>query len=136
MKRSKIDEKIENKEPLAACENLDVFELLQHIENQTFHSITVDDFYPMNLLTAFEPFLNMMGFGWYSMRPSPFCGYMTCLVNTERSFISYPVTRLFNFDKLHSEMKPLLPRLQDGKIGIYNATKLKKVFYILYLMSL
>lgn len=109
-------------------ENIDIFELLQHIEKSCFHSITVDDFFPLNLLTAFEPFLNMMGFGWYSMRPSSFCGYITCLVNTERSFISYPVSRLFDFQKFFTLIKPLLPRLQDGKIGLYNANKLRKVF--------
>ena len=81
----------------------------------------------MSMLTAMEPFLNMLGYGWFSMRASPFCGFITCLLNTDRSFISYPMSRLFQFEKLFNDLKPLLPRLQDGKIGVYNATKLKRV---------
>jgi hypothetical protein len=81
----------------------------------------------MSMLTAMEPFLNMLGYGWFSMRASPFCGFLTCLLNTDRSFISYPMSRLFQFDKLFNDLKTVLPRLQDGKIGLLNATKLKKV---------
>ncbi len=78
---------------------------------------TALDFLPLSIAPAFEPFLNLMGYGWFYIRPSPFCGFITCLVNTERSFISYPVTRLFDFEKLFNELKPIVPRLQDGKIG-------------------
>ena len=118
----------------------------------------VTDFYPLSIAAGMEPFLNIMGYGFYFIRPSPFCGYelcrfsgltrfkfrfATCLLNTEKSFTSYPVTRLFDFGKLFEQLKPLLPRLQDGKIGnnspliffsaqmitsgLVNAKKLKKV---------
>lgn len=53
--------------------------------------------------------------------------FVTCLVNTDKSFYSYPVTRLFDFGKLFQEVKQLLPRLQDGKIGLVNAKRLRKV---------
>jgi hypothetical protein len=53
--------------------------------------------------------------------------FITCLVNTEKAFTSYPVTRLFDFEKLFLELRPILPRLKDGKIGVMNATKIKKV---------
>jgi hypothetical protein len=81
----------------------------------------------MSLAAAMEPFLSVMGYGFYSIRPDPFCGFWTCLVNTEKSFYSYPVTRLFDFGKIFQDMKAILPRLQDGKIGLFNARKLKKV---------
>jgi len=82
----------------------------------------------MSIAPAFEPFLNLMGYGWFYIRPSPFCGFITCLVNTDRSFISYPVSRLFDFEKLFNELKGVIPRLQDGKLGLMNAQKIRKAF--------
>lgn len=110
-------------EPL---ETIDIYELLEAIEAAS--GISPEDFFPLSMAAAMEPFLNIMGYGHYYIRPSPFCGYATCLVNTKKSFVSYPVTRLFDFYKLFSDLRPILPRLQDGKIGIYNANKLHKIF--------
>jgi len=114
--------------PLNAVESVDVYELLEHIQKCSRNTMTVDDFFPASIAAMLEPFLTLMGYGFYFMRPSAFCGYIACMVNTEKSFTSYPVSRLFDFEKLFNDMKPVLPRLQDGKIGIMNAKKLKKIF--------
>eukprot|EP01133_Synstelium_polycarpum_P016619 gene16619-19742_t len=53
----------------------DPYELIQEIDRATNGSITSDDFYPVNVGSALEPMLNLMGYGMYSIRPSPFCGF-------------------------------------------------------------
>ncbi|PRP80922.1 hypothetical protein PROFUN_11363 [Planoprotostelium fungivorum] len=123
-----IEKKLENGIPLNTIESHDVIELMSHIQKCTYNSLTTEDFHPVSLTSLMEPFLNIMGYGHYFIRPSPYCGYITCLVNTEKLFTSYPVTRLFDFEQIFEEMKPILPRLQDGKVGFYNANKLRKVF--------
>jgi len=123
-----IERKIERGQELSHIESLDIYELLEHVQKSSFNSISVEDFVPVSVASAIEPFLNIMGFGWYFIRPSPFCGFATCLVNTDKSYLSYPVTRLYDFQKLFEEMKQVLPRLQDGKIGMMNAKKLRKIF--------
>lgn len=116
---------VSNIEPI---DTVDIYELLETIGKSTGFSISPDDFFPLSMASAMEPFLNLMGYGFFYIRPSPFCGYATCLVNTDKSFYSYPVTRLFDFKKLFADLKPILPRLQDGKIGLLNAKKLHKIF--------
>jgi len=118
-----IEEKLQNNEELNHVESLDVYELLELIQTSSGNSLAVDDFFPVSMGAALEPFLNLIGYGWFFIRPSPFCGFATCLVNTDKSYLSYPVTRLFDFEKLFLDLKPLLPRLQDGKIGLINAKK-------------
>lgn len=126
--REEQNQPVDSKTELNHAESNDIYELLQHIQRQSFNSLLVDDFYPMSSAAAMEPFLNLMGYGHYFIRPSPFCGYVTCLVNHGKSYMSYPVTRLFDFEKLFLGVKKILPRLQDGKIGLMNAQKLKKIF--------
>jgi len=109
------------------AESIDILELLQILQKCSGNSIRVDDFFPMSLASCFEPFLNAMGYGWFFLRPSPFCAFFSCLINTEKSYSSYPMTRLFDFESLFTQMIPMMPRLQDGKIGLWNGRKLKKV---------
>eukprot|EP01116_Phalansterium_solitarium_P001763 TRINITY_DN11581_c0_g1_i1.p1 TRINITY_DN11581_c0_g1~~TRINITY_DN11581_c0_g1_i1.p1 ORF type:complete len:422 (+),score=103.88 TRINITY_DN11581_c0_g1_i1:59-1324(+) len=78
---------------LSHVESADIYELLQHVQKCSFNSSSVGDFFPLSMAAALEPFLNMMGYGHYFIRPSPFCGFITCLVNSGKSFNSYPVTR-------------------------------------------
>jgi len=127
-KTKPIEEKLKNNEELNHVESMDVYALLELIQTETRNPLVVDDFFPVSMGAAMEPFLNLVGYGWFFIRPSPFCGFATCLVNTEKLYQSYPVTRLFDFSKLFLELKPILPRLQDGKIGLINATKLRKIF--------
>jgi hypothetical protein len=116
-----------SKPTLNHAESIDILELIQVLQKCSGNSIRVDDFFPMSVASCFEPFLNAMGYGWFYIRPSPFCAFFTCLINTEKSYTSYPMTRLFDFESLFNQMIPMMPRLQDGKIGLWNGRKLKKV---------
>jgi hypothetical protein len=35
----------------------------------------VTDFYPMKVGQVFEPFFGALGYGKFTIQPSPFCGY-------------------------------------------------------------
>jgi hypothetical protein len=120
--------------------SVDPYEIFKLVEKDTDGSITSEDFYPMSMASAVEPLLNLMGYGFFFIRPSPFCAFATCLglhalqstlliqtVNTD-SYNSVPVSRLIDAAKFFTEMKAIMPRLQDGKIGLINAQRIKKIF--------
>ncbi|EAL68761.1 hypothetical protein DDB_G0277151 [Dictyostelium discoideum AX4] len=107
------------------CNINDPFELIKEIEKSTDGSINGDDFYPLNVGQALEPMLNMMGYGLYSIKPSSYCSFATCLVNTQ-SIESRPINRLLNIGKLYYDLLPLLPELEE-KIGFFNGLKLKSI---------
>lgn len=78
---------MESGRELNQAESTDIYELLEHIQKSSHHSISIDgdnvqrevtnfhlDFFPASIGHMLEPFLNMMGYGFYFIRPSPFCG--------------------------------------------------------------
>jgi len=80
----------------------------------------------MSMGQIFEPFLPLLGLGKYQVRPSPFCGYGTLLVNNNEHF-SVPFTRLINFEKLYKDIVPLLPKLMEPDVGLITMAKFKSV---------
>lgn len=54
--------------------NIDPIELLRLIERDTDHQIRTSDFFPVSVGMMLEPFIKMLGYGDYNIRPSPFCG--------------------------------------------------------------
>ncbi|GAM29321.1 hypothetical protein SAMD00019534_124970 [Acytostelium subglobosum LB1] len=103
----------------------DPYELIQEIERATDKSISSDDFFPVNVGSALEPMLNLMGYGMFSIRPSPFCGFATLLINTD-TIHSRPINKLFNIGKFYRDLQPLLPSLEE-KIGFFNGLRLKSI---------
>lgn len=109
------------------AETVDPFALLQHLETCTQGKIKVTDFVPARVGQALEPLLKYLGYGHFSVRPSPFCGFVTCLVNTD-SLRAFPVARLVDLHCLHREMSPILARIrrEGGAIGISTANAIRK----------
>ncbi|KAL9654233.1 hypothetical protein ABK040_010265 [Willaertia magna] len=111
--------------------NLDPLELLKLIEKDTKNQITVNDFFPASVGMILEPFLSILGKGNYNIRPSPFCAFATCLINSENqtSFPSVPITRLLNVDQLFTEMLPIIKGLKlDNNLNLVQLRNLKKAF--------
>jgi hypothetical protein len=93
---------------------MDPLDVLRLIESSTQGQIKIEDFYPASVGMVLEPFLNFMGMGRYNIRPSPWCGFATCLVNTgEGGLDSVPLPRLFDVDILYNEMVPVLQKQQS-----------------------
>eukprot|EP00026_Physarum_polycephalum_P001502 Phypoly_transcript_01504.p2 GENE.Phypoly_transcript_01504~~Phypoly_transcript_01504.p2 ORF type:complete len:519 (+),score=76.70 Phypoly_transcript_01504:1781-3337(+) len=116
---------IDDEDAPTHIDNIDPYEVLELIQTATRNEISTDDFHPMSMGTLLEPFLRMLGFGLFCIRPSPFCGFGVCLVNTQ-NLNSYPASRLVDFERLYEEMLSLMPDMED-KIGFFTAQKLKKV---------
>ncbi len=91
---------------------LDCVVLLQKIEQETSGEIAVSDFYPLSVAMVLEPLFQLLKYGSFNIRPSPFCAFATMLINTPVAFQSVPLSRLFNIPKLFKEMLPLLPKLK------------------------
>ncbi|EGG14018.1 hypothetical protein DFA_11780 [Cavenderia fasciculata] len=105
--------------------NNDPYELIQEIERATNQTIASSDFFPINVGSALEPMLSLMGYGSFAIRPNPFCGFGTCLMNTD-SHTSRPINRLFNIGKFYKEILPILPQIEE-KIGFINGLRLKSI---------
>jgi hypothetical protein len=115
-------------ETLPYHENADIFTLLRHIQAESGGSLSTDDFFPAALGEALEPFLRLIGYGWFYIRPSPMCAFGTVLVNTEKTFDSTPLSRILDVNRLQAQLRPILPRLADGKVGLMNAKRLQRAF--------
>lgn len=105
---------------------MDPVELLKAIELGTDGEISVQDFYPASLGMILEPFLSLLGMGDYNIRPSPFCGFGTCLVNSEK-LKSVPVSRLFDVGKMFDMMVPVVRDIQSSGTKFSVATLLKSI---------
>jgi hypothetical protein len=103
----------------------DPLQLLRLLDSATDGEVQASDFVPASLGACLEPILNVMGHGFFYLRPSPYCGMATCLVNSGRHR-SVPLTRLFDVERFWFETQSLLPRLQDGTVGFINAKRLQK----------
>jgi hypothetical protein len=103
----------------------DPAKLLELLERACGGELRATDFLPASVGVCLEPILSVMGHGFFYLRASPFCAAATCLVNTAQHQ-SVPLTRVFDVEKFWAEMVPLLPNLQDGKVGLFNAKRLQK----------
>jgi hypothetical protein len=108
--------------------SLDPLELLYNIEMSTKGQIAISDFYPASTGVILEPLLRLIGKGNYNIRPSPFCGFASILINTKAQFKSVPITRIFNIDLLYKSMIPLVKKLEksNGNLGFFTGRSLKK----------
>jgi len=96
------------------CGSIDVHEVIR-----SWHSSTGwkdSDFVPLASGMLLEPFMETLGHGTYNIRPSPFAGIATCLVNTN-TLKSVPVPRILDMDKLFSQLAPIFANGADG-LGI------------------
>jgi len=107
-------------------ESVDPYMVLKQIEDATNKTISVDDFFPMSMASAVEPFLPMLGIGSYVVRPSPMCGFVCCLVNS-KNYFSVPGSKIVNFPKLFKGLFPLLPKLQESTINLLTMAPFKSV---------
>jgi hypothetical protein len=103
----------------------DPLQFLRLLDVATDGQVQTSDFVPASIGACLEPILNVMGHGFFYLRPSPYCGMATCLVNSG-SHRSVPLTRLFDVVRFWFETQTLLPRLQDGTVGFINAKRLQK----------
>eukprot|EP00299_Pterocystis_sp_00344_P009477 c4003_g1_i1.p1 GENE.c4003_g1_i1~~c4003_g1_i1.p1 ORF type:complete len:489 (+),score=109.96 c4003_g1_i1:48-1469(+) len=72
--------------------------------------LVADDFFPMSVCQLLEPFLQLLGFGNVTIRPSPFCGFVSCLLSVDGA--SVPVSRYVDVDSLYQKM---LTQLDAGQ---------------------
>jgi len=105
---------------------IDPYHILSGIGTASKATISPEDFFPASMCSIMEPFLPMFGYGKYQIRPSPHCGYGCCLVNSA-SYPSTPISRILNFEKLYSELTPLVPELLKEGIGMMTSIKLKNI---------
>jgi uncharacterized radical SAM superfamily Fe-S cluster-containing enzyme len=115
----------------ANCEqaaSADPMELLSMFEEMTGGEISQSDFFPASVGCILEPFIALMGMGSYNIRPSPFCGFATLLINSD-TLHSVPLSRLLDVEKLYSKMVPLLPKLRKSgaSIGLTTGLQLKEI---------
>lgn len=79
---------------------------------------------PASVAMLLEPFLANMGYGNFLIRPSPYCGFATCLVNAP-GYQSVPLTRLYNVAELWKELAPLVSK--NTALGWFTAAKIRRV---------
>ncbi|ELR14028.1 emp24/gp25L/p24 family protein [Acanthamoeba castellanii str. Neff] len=117
-------------EELISLDTLDPYELLQAIEAATEGAITTADFFPMKVGQVFEPFFGALGYGKFTIQPSPFCGFATCLLNMEDVGItSTPISRFVNFKQFYFDMLPHLKELEKQNLvtSLLAARTIKKI---------
>jgi len=55
---------------------VDLMDAIYYISHICDNTISPGDFFPVSMGTVLEPFLEILGVGKYSIRPSPHCGYV------------------------------------------------------------
>ncbi len=111
------------------------------------------DFFPASILEVLEPFLRLLGYGRFSLRAHPFCGFVACLVRvgTEarrprlcRRHVSLtvdiqvvPLSKFIDMSRFYALMMPLVPLMASaaatgndsaGRLSWKLARKLRTVF--------
>lgn len=97
--------------PALVCGTADVSELIRSFEAAT--GLTESDFVSLATGVLLEPFLETLGHGTYCVRPSPFAGVATCLINTS-SLHSVPVPRILDLEKLFARLAPVFVNGAQG----------------------
>eukprot|EP00736_Rhodelphis_marinus_P009885 Rmarinus@m.17205 len=105
-----VDEDLEGGPVIEATDNaIDICEIIERIELASAGSISEQDFMPATMGHVLEPFLAVVYNRKFSIRPSTFCAFFTCLVNMD-GLISYPITRLMNGKSLFRALSRVLPK--------------------------
>lgn len=105
--------------------SVDPFEAIEHISNES-GDISTDDFFPVSMASVFEPFIDLMGIGNFSIRPSSLCTFGTCLINHE-DIQSVPVSKFINVYQFYKELKPLIPEIVLKGVGFFSGRAIKKI---------
>lgn len=105
---------------------LDPFELLVHLKEISGNEIDEEDFCPMSMASVLEPFLEVVGIGKFSVRPSGSCGLGACFFTVDGSIQSASASKYIDFYKFYEQMKPLLPIIKEKGIGFFTARSIKK----------
>jgi hypothetical protein len=91
------------------------------------HVLTRDDFVPVTTGAMLSPFIDLMGYGKFSIKPPAYCGFGTCLLNMpDQGMFSIPVTQYVDLIKFHDLLCPLLPKLEKEGIGWWSGRSIKK----------
>lgn len=64
----------------------------------------MEDFLPLSVMESMAPFLEAFGYGSYSLSASSFCGFVACLIESERD-AQTPLTRLVDVVKLYMKLR-------------------------------
>jgi hypothetical protein len=105
---------------------LDPFELIMHLRETSMGELDEDDFQPISISSALEPFLELVGIGKFSIRPTSHCGFSACFFSTE-TISSASISKYIDLQKFNELMKPLLPSIREKGIGFFTARSIKKV---------
>ncbi len=62
--------------------NTDPYELLESLSRASAGRVRASDFVPLRAGLLLEPFMRLLGFGHFSVRPSPLCAFATLLIST------------------------------------------------------
>ena len=93
--------------------SVDPLELLHHISKATNQKILVSDFFPARVGLTLEPFIRLLDLGNFIIRPSPYCGFVSCLITTE-NHNGVPASRFVNFRRLNKELRPHITTIEDA----------------------
>jgi uncharacterized radical SAM superfamily Fe-S cluster-containing enzyme len=97
-----------SKSSLIATQAIDPAEVITKLVNESSGRLEANDFVPMSIARVFEPLLASFSSGnAFRIRPSPFCAFGACLVNTS-TMNGVPATRLIDLSKFYHAMKPLI----------------------------
>jgi len=107
--------------------SVDPCEILQLFSDHS--DFRLSDFIPASGCLMMEPLLVLLHYGLFSLKISPFCGFVNVLVNDEH-YQSTPLNRLLDLPKLYQKIIPLLPRFRANKyeISLPLANSLRKIF--------
>ena len=107
--------------------SVDPYRIISSLENQGF-LLKGRDFFPLSVLAVIEPFIKMLGYGRYSFKTHPFCGFVACLICVDNTLV--PLSNYLNLTKFYSSVVPLLPQLNaaPNDIGFMLARKLRSIF--------
>lgn len=128
------DHTVASKSQRQSTPSVDPVPILEALERE-YGLLSARDFFPASCLATLEPFLRMLGYGNFSLRAHPYCGFVACLVTIDK--VVAPITRYMDMSRFFSLMMPLLPQLKTvvGDIPWTLARKLKNVFQECYIQS-
>ncbi len=116
--------------------SIDPYELIEIIEESSKGRIAAKDFFPIRVGMVLEPLIRLLGFGNFQIRPSPFCGFVNCILSPEVASIlmgrkiekEMPLTSVFNLLRLFHEMQPQIQKYSNETAGLLFLAKLKQVY--------
>ncbi|KNC52831.1 uncharacterized protein AMSG_08973 [Thecamonas trahens ATCC 50062] len=109
-----------------SCGSVDPLPLLRALGAATAGELAVDDFVPLSHAAVLEQLLKSLGFGWYNIRPSPFCAFASVIVNGGQ-FDSVPLSRIVDVEALHAGLLPEARRLEAGEsLGLFMSRRIRK----------